>query len=313
MKRVKHGNIFSMTNVATPFRVRSCGAQAEACGYKQNAQKVLPGFEPCQYFFYPFIFGLVPMVSLVLFLLLCSPVFSQEISPQKVQGELVRVAQKVNPAFVSVGGGSGVIISSDGYILTNHHVTRGIPKWLVISPGGVVHRADLVGYDSIGDIALLKILKGKNLPYVELGDSDKIQPGQAIFALGNPWGLAGPEGHPTLTFGIISAINRFQGGYGDCFQIDAPINPGNSGGPTFDFQGRLLGINGQIRPRFGRRTFSGVGLAIPINQIKNFLPLLKKGGEVGHGILPKGLKFAPAPRQMAVWKWKRNPWTRRES
>lgn len=244
---------------------------------------------------------MIKRTSLFIFLLLwCSIVFppeafSQEVSPEKVQRGLVAISQKVKPAFVSVGGGSGIIISPDGYILTNHHVARGIPKWLVIRPGGVVHRADLIGYDSIGDIALLKILEGKNLPCVEMGDSDKIQPGQAIFALGNPWGLAGPKGHPTLTFGIISAIHRFQGGYGDCFQIDAPINPGNSGGPTFDLQGKLLGINGQIRPRFGRRTFSGVGLAIPVNQIKNFLPLLKKGGEVGHGILPKGLKFAEEP------------------
>jgi S1-C subfamily serine protease len=109
--------------------------------------------------------------------------------------------------------------------------------------------------------------------------------GQTVIAIGNPFSLGLADDAPTVTVGVVSAVNRFHGSYSDAIQTDAPINPGNSGGPLLTLDGRLIGINGRITTRFGTRSNTGIGYAISINQIKRFLPALKaaKGGRVHHG------------------------------
>lgn len=240
------------------------------------------------------------LLSLAAAALLAAPASAQslqdDIATARAQ-EAARIAviDKVSKTFVAIGGGSGVIISSDGLILTNHHVAGSRPvgsTWIVTRPGGVFERAKILGTDPRGDITLLKMENSGPYPFVEMGDSDAIEVGQAVIALGNPFGFS-KDGTPNVTVGLISATHRFQGGYSDAIQTDTAINPGNSGGPLIDFQGRLLGINGRIAVRFGTRANTGIGYAIPTNQIKAFLPQLKQG-QVGHGVV-RGLSMEDTP------------------
>ena len=205
----------------------------------------------------------------------------------------IAVIDKVSKAFVAIGGGSGIIVSPDGEILTNHHVAGSRPPgsiWTVVRPGGKFQKAKILGTDPRGDITLLKMLDPGPYPFVEYGDSDAIEIGQAVIALGNPFGFS-KDGTPNVTTGLISAIHRYQGGYSDAIQTDTAINPGNSGGPLIDFKGRLLGINGRIAVRFGTRANTGIGYAIPTNQIRAFLPHFRRGGVVQHG-QANGLRLA---------------------
>jgi serine protease Do len=205
----------------------------------------------------------------------------------KLENAIVKAVAKVSPAFVVIGGGSGVVISEDGWMLTNHHVAGGRPiggEWRIKLPNGKIYSATMVGTDPQGDISLLKIQagKGEKLEHVTFGDSDKCRVGDWVIALGNPWGFA-KDSSPTVTLGLISASNRYRGNYGDAIQTDAPINAGNSGGPLLNITGHLIGINGSITTRHGVKVNSGAGYAISANQIKRFLSTLKAGGVVSHG------------------------------
>lgn len=217
------------------------------------------------------------------------------------QAKRVEVIKKVTPAVAAVcfyGGrvcGSGVLISDDGYVLTNYHVTEGIsPVMQCGLADGNLYDAVLVGQDKVGDVAVVKMLPkkpGDKFPFVELGNSDEVKAGDWSLAMGNPFGLA-LDFTPTVTYGLVSGVNRFQpsegGGlleYTDCIQIDTSINPGNSGGPLFDMQGKLIGINGRGSFEKRGRVNSGVGYAISINQIKNFLGHLKAGIDTDHATL----------------------------
>jgi S1-C subfamily serine protease len=147
----------------------------------------------------------------------------------------------------------------------------------------------------VGDIALLKIepAAGEKFPFIPFVDSDKLEVGQYVLAIGAPFGVGAqgdpaPDGrhYPSVSLGIVSAMHRNQSQYGDCIQTDAAVNPGNSGGPLVDLDGRLAGINGRILTRYMNRVNSGVGFAIPANQIQNFLPRMKEGGinrQIYHG------------------------------
>jgi len=195
------------------------------------------------------------------------------------------------------GGGSGVVISADGYALTNFHVVK--PCGSAMKCGmadGVVYDAVIVGIDPTGDVALIKLLGRDDFPAAELGDSDQVQVGDWCFAMGNPFLLA-TDFQPTVTFGIVSGTHRYQypAGtlleYADCIQTDASINPGNSGGPLFDGQGRLIGINGRGSFEKRGRVNVGVAYAISINQIKNFLGYLHSGRIVDHATLGAQVSF----------------------
>ncbi len=166
--------------------------------------------------------------------------------------------------------GSGFVISSDGYILTNNHVVEKAQEIKVKLESGKEYEAKVVGRDPKTDIALLKVNPEGNFPEpAVLGDSDSIRVGDWVIAIGNPFGL----GH-TVTAGIISAKGRIIGAgpYDDFLQTDAAINPGNSGGPLFNLKGEVIGINTAIVARG-----QGIGFAIPINMAKELLPQLKKG------------------------------------
>ncbi len=190
-----------------------------------------------------------------------------------------------------VGGqGSGVIISSDGYVVTNNHVIRigreVAPNIIVTLQDGRRFRATPLGTDSQNDIALLKI-DAKNLPAAQFGDSDKLEVGDWVIAVGNPFGF----GH-TVTAGIVSAINRNIEGAGNVpsglIQTDAAINQGNSGGALADSRGRLVGINTAIFSPVGANV--GIGFAIPINRVRQVVREILEQGSVGQAWL--GISYA---------------------
>lgn len=235
---------------------------------------------------------------LITAILALSPVRAADLDPKVVQLESNRLdtIRKAAPSVVAVvtGGGSGVLISPDGYALTNFHVVAGQSPTLKCGlADGVLYDAILVGLDKIGDVALIKLLPkdpAKPFPFAPLGDSDKVQVGDSSIAMGNPFMLA-TDFTPTVTFGLVSGVHRYQYPergmfeYTDCIQIDTSINPGNSGGPLFNMKGELIGINGRGSFDKRARINSGVGYAISINQIKNFMGHLRAGMFVDHASL----------------------------
>jgi S1-C subfamily serine protease len=198
------------------------------------------------------------------------------------------------------GNGSGVLIDEEGYALTNWHVTSAARSPLLKCglPDGLIYDAVLVGLDKVGDVALIKLLPkkpGDKFPFAKMGDSDKLRAGDWSLAMGNPFSLA-TDFTPTVTFGLISGVHRYQypAGtlleYTDCIQIDTSINPGNSGGPLFNMDGELVGINGRGSFEKRGRVNSGVGYAISINQIKNFMGQLRVGIDTDHASLGASMK-----------------------
>ncbi|NQU20289.1 MAG: trypsin-like peptidase domain-containing protein [Candidatus Nealsonbacteria bacterium] len=219
------------------------------------------------------------------------------------EADRVAVMDKAKDAVLAVfasngrGGGSGVVITADGYALTNFHVVKPCGNAMKCGMAdGELYDAVVVGLDPTGDVALIKLLGRDDFPHAELGDSDRMQVGDWCFAMGNPFLLA-TDFLPTATYGIVSGMHRYQypAGtlleYADCIQTDASINPGNSGGPLFDAQGRLIGINGRGSFEKRGRVNVGVAYAISINQIKNFLGYLHSGRIVDHATLGAQVNF----------------------
>jgi len=208
--------------------------------------------------------------------------------------DLPALCERVKPAFVFIGGGSGVIISPDGLMLSNNHVVARGQQFDVRTGAGRHFQAKLVGRDVRGDLALLQLplAKGETVPCLNIGDSEALRPGDDALAVGNPLAMGLVDQAPTFTFGIISGLNQVNGTYTDALVTDAPLNPGNSGGPLLNSAGEVVGINGQIASRWGLRSNTGLGYAISSRQIRIWVPRLKeaKGGEVAHGQLP-GLLF----------------------
>lgn len=237
-----------------------------------------------------------------------------EVDPEVLHAENRRVEtmQRAQEAVVVVfastgrGGGSGVVISPDGLALTNFHVTQSSGHWMKCGMAdGELYDAVLVGLDPTGDVALIRLFGRDDFPCATLGDSDQVVPGDWAFAMGNPFLLA-TDFQPTATYGIISGTHRYQypSGtlleYADCLQTDAAVNPGNSGGPLFNAEGRLIGINGRCSFEKRGRVSVGVGYAISINQIKNFLGSLKSGRIVDHATLGFRVAFDDDRRVIVV-------------
>jgi serine protease Do len=186
-----------------------------------------------------------------------------------------------------IGSGSGVIISKDGYIVTNNHVVKdaGDEGIKVTMTDRREFSAKLIGTDPNTDLAVIKI-EANDLPTVSMGNSDEVQVGQWVLAVGNPLGL-----NYSVTAGIVSALGRNIGingdgsGYGieNFIQTDAAINPGNSGGALVDINGQLIGINSAIKTNTG--FYQGYGFAIPVNMVKNVVPQLIKSGKVSRGYI----------------------------
>lgn len=191
------------------------------------------------------------------------------------------------------GQGSGLLVTPDGLMLTNVHVVQGAGYITVALPDGRSYPASIHADTSKGvvkgDIALLKLRGRDRFPFVDWkkGDTKRLRPGSFVFAMGNPHGHAA-DGTPVVTMGIVSGKGRAAAETGylyvDAIQTDAEINPGNSGGPLFDAKGRFLGINGLMQSRQGRSN-SGIGFAIPVDQVRLFMKQLLKGDgqDVGYG------------------------------
>ncbi len=182
--------------------------------------------------------------------------------------------------FKQRGQGSGFIISSDGYILTNNHVVGGADSISVKLADGRKFKAKVIGKDPQSDVAVIKI-NATGLPVLPLGNSDALQVGEWVIAIGNPFGLT-----QTVTVGVVSAKGRSRLGitdYEDYIQTDAAINPGNSGGPLINIHGQAIGINSAIFSRSGG--YMGIGFAIPINMAKAVKDQLIKNGKVIRGWL----------------------------
>lgn len=191
----------------------------------------------------------------------------------------------------SQGGGSGVCVTPDGYVLTNFHVSSPFGTRMRCGMNdGKMYEAVVAGIDPTGDLAVLKMIGRDDFPVARLGDSDQVRVGQWCFAAGNPFVLA-TNLQPTVTYGLISGVRRYQypAGtileYSDCIQTDAAINPGNSGGPLFNAAGELIGINGRCSFEKRGRVNVGVGYAISIKQAMNFFWNLRSGRVVDHATL----------------------------
>jgi S1-C subfamily serine protease len=214
-----------------------------------------------------------------------------------LEADIQAVAQHVRPAVVfvgieanlrsfgqpvPVGNGSGAIIDAQGHILTNNHVVEQAQALKVTLPDGRTFDARVVGRDPATDLAVIQI-QGNNLPVLPLGDSDKLQIGEWVVAIGNALGL---EGGPTVTKGVVSALNRTiteENGASipGLIQTDAAINPGNSGGPLVNLRGELVGINTAVPGPTGQGVQPfGIGFAISINEAKPIIQQLLTSGRV---------------------------------
>jgi len=228
------------------------------------------------------------------------------VSPVSAGTDLSAIYRSISPGVVSIlsyldfgggeeliypaGQGSGFVFSQDGYIITNQHVIDGADAIEVDFPSGLKVWAEVVGTDPDSDIAVLHVdLPIEDLTPIPLGDSEQLQVGDAVIAIGNPFGLAG-----TMTTGVISALGRTLASErvapsgslftaGDLIQTDAAINPGNSGGPLLNLQGEVVGVNRAIRTESftvtGDAANSGVGFAIPVNIVRRVVPAIIAEGE----------------------------------
>ena len=190
------------------------------------------------------------------------------------------------------GLGSGVILSEDGYVLTNNHVVERASDIQVRLPGGEEYEAKIVATDPASDLAVIKV-DAKDLPAATIGDSDQLKQGDIVIAIGSPFGL-----NHTVTQGIVSATGRDNlniTGYEDFIQTDASINPGNSGGALIDNKGRVIGINTAILSRSGGNV--GIGFAIPMNMAVNIAGELIDNGEINRGYL--GVTLGPLTKKLA--------------
>jgi serine protease Do len=189
-----------------------------------------------------------------------------------------------SPVLQNTAFGSGIILSPDGHILTNEHVTRDAQRIIVTMNDGTKAEASVIGSDAIYDIALLKI-EAKNLPYAPLGDSDRLAIGEWVIAIGSPFGYLLGDPQPTVTVGVVSALHRdvkssvdapvFQ----NMIQTDAAISPGNSGGPLVSSAGEVIGINTFIMST-PEGSIPGMSFAIPINTAKSVVDEILQYGRV---------------------------------
>jgi len=222
------------------------------------------------------------------------------VNPLPLDGSLTTLYQRVIPGVVSIrtdtGQGSGFVYDAQGHIVTNQHVVDGASQVEIDFSSGYKAHGTVIGSDSDADLAIIKVdAPAEEIHPLTLGDSDTLQVGQAVVAIGNPFGLDG-----TMTLGIVSGLGRTQpssqaagGGFfstADIIQTDAAINPGNSGGPLFNMNGEVVGINQSIRTTSfneitGNAVNSGVGFSVSINLVKKIVPVLIRDGKYEYPFL----------------------------
>jgi serine protease Do len=218
-----------------------------------------------------------------------NPDFAEERLPDEIQRFFgPQFGQRIpSPPQIEHGIGSGVIVSPDGYIVTNNHVIDGAVDIRVTMSNRKILKAKLVGADTLTDLAVIKV-DGGSLPSIPWGDSTALHPGQTVLAFGNPFGF-----RFTVTRGIVSALNRpnpFSDNArkpGEFIQTDAAINPGNSGGPLVNAHGEVIGINTFLVSSSG--AFSGMGFAIPTQIVRPTVDALIRDGKVSHGYMGIGI------------------------
>ena len=209
-----------------------------------------------------------------------TPQFDSEQVPEFFRRYFENLPQQPSPRSHQGGGfGSGFVLSQDGFIVTNAHVVKDATEITVSLPDRRQFDATLIGSDVRTDLALLKV-DATALPVLELGDSDDLNVGQWVLAIGSPFGF-----EYTATQGIVSALSRSlpDGNYVPFVQTDVAVNPGNSGGPLFDLDGKVVGVNSQIYSRSGG--YMGLSFAIPVNVVKTVTEQLKNNGYVSRGWL----------------------------
>ena len=222
-----------------------------------------------------------------------------------IEAERETVIAKVRPTVVQVnvltpkgeGLGSGVILDSRGYIVTNNHVIADAQRIQVTLYDGTQLAAQLVGSDPLDDLAVLKVSTSEKLTAARLGDSSKLRVGQEVLVIGNPLGIT-----QTVTSGIVSALDRAVSTISDAIQTDVAINPGNSGGALVTLQGELVGIPtfAAIDPQF-QTPANGVGFAIPSNRVRLIAPQLIQTGKVTHtGRAVMGVQFTSVDADLAA-------------
>ncbi len=226
------------------------------------------------------------------------------ISPSvvRIEAEDVRHDSQANDEFsqlfgitppLAEGQGSGMIITEDGHVLTNHHVIRSAKRVTVITDQQVRYAAEVVGSDALTDLALLKI-PAEDLPAISWGDSDELRMGSFVWAVGSPFGLQG-----SVSFGIVSAKQReglSRSIFQEFLQTDAAVNPGNSGGPLVDAAGRVIGVNTAILGD----SFQGISFAIPSNTAKEIIERLREKGRVARGWLGLSLNEVTPERAAQI-------------
>lgn len=196
-------------------------------------------------------------------------------------GQAPRGGQQAPEREVPSGVGSGFVIDSDGYLLTNHHVVDGAESIIVTFPDKREFKGKVIGSDQRTDVALVKI-QGKNLPFLKIGNVSNTKVGQWVVAIGSPFGLEN-----SVTAGIVSAKGRDTGEYLPFIQTDVAVNPGNSGGPLLNLDGEVIGINSQIYSRTGG--FMGISFAIPIDEAMRVAKQLRENGKVSRGRIGVGI------------------------
>lgn len=196
-------------------------------------------------------------------------------------GQAPRGGQQAPEREVPSGVGSGFVIDSDGYLLTNHHVVDGAESIIVTFPDKREFKGKVIGSDQRTDVALVKI-EGKNLPFLKIGNVNNTKVGQWVVAIGSPFGLEN-----SVTAGIVSAKGRDTGEYLPFIQTDVAVNPGNSGGPLLNLDGEVIGINSQIYSRTGG--FMGISFAIPIDEAMRVAKQLRENGKVSRGRIGVGI------------------------
>lgn len=221
-------------------------------------------------------------------------------NPALMDGSLTALYQRVIPGVVSIrtdtGQGSGFVYDAQGHIVTNQHVVEGANQVEIDFSSGYKAYGTVIGSDADADLAVIQVdAPAEEIHPLPLGNSDTLQVGQAVVAIGNPFGLDG-----TMTLGIVSGLGRSQpssqaagGGFfstADIIQTDAAINPGNSGGPLFNMQGEVVGINQSIRTTnfnqmTGNAVNSGVGFSVSINLVKKIVPVLIRDGKYEYPFL----------------------------
>jgi serine protease Do len=233
--------------------------------------------------FSPFLAGFSPPSSLAPLIRAVNPAVINVLTyAEPVEG--------ISAGRIPTATGSGFILGPEGYVVSNHHVVKDA-QWIQVRlADGRIFDAQLVGSDPDTDLAVLRILGGAELPYVVLGDSDKLEVGDWVVAIGSPFGLDRSVSH-----GLISAKERILGvgPLDDFIQTDALINPGNSGGPLFNMRGEVVGVNSAIISHA-----QGIGFAVPINMVKDLLPNLLDNGHVERGWL--GMTVAEEPARHAA-------------